>query len=39
VDAREEFRRVSMIGPVCLGSISGFGLESYEMALNYFADL
>jgi 3-dehydroquinate dehydratase-2 len=39
VDAREEFRRVSMIGPACLGSISGFGLKSYELALKYFADL
>ena len=26
---REEFRRVSVIAPVCAGQISGLGLESY----------
>ena len=36
VDAREDFRRTSMIGPACLGSISGFGLKSYNLALEYF---
>jgi 3-dehydroquinate dehydratase-2 len=36
VDAREDFRRISMIGPVCLGSISGFGLQSYKLAIEYF---
>lgn len=30
--AREEFRRRSVIAPVCAGSISGFGLESYRLA-------
>ena len=34
--AREEFRHVSIIGPVCQGSISGFGLKSYELALKSF---
>ncbi len=34
IDAREDFRRTSIIGPVCLGSISGFGLFSYQMALE-----
>jgi len=36
IDAREDFRRISMIGPACLGSISGFGLESYNLAIEYF---
>jgi len=33
VHAREEFRRYSMIAPVCLGSIAGFGWRSYWLAL------
>jgi len=36
IDAREEFRRTSFIGPVCIGSISGFGLHSYALAFNAF---
>ena len=36
--AREDFRHVSYIGRNCVGSISGFGLKSYELALNYFAN-
>ena len=35
IDAREEFRRTSMIGPVCLGSIAGFGLKSYDLAVAF----
>jgi 3-dehydroquinate dehydratase II len=31
--AREEFRHHSLIAPVCLGSISGFGVHSYLLAL------
>lgn len=34
--AREEFRRYSMIAPYCKGSISGFGLDSYRLALESF---
>ena len=34
--ARESFRQTSLIAPVCKGSIIGFGLKSYEIALNYF---
>jgi 3-dehydroquinate dehydratase-2 len=34
VHAREEFRRRSMIAPVCLGSISGFGWQSYTLGLR-----
>jgi 3-dehydroquinate dehydratase-2 len=34
VHAREEFRRVSVIAPVCLGVITGFGAQSYSLALR-----
>lgn len=34
---RESFRHLSYIAPVCIGSISGFGLESYRLALDFFA--
>ncbi len=36
IHAREQFRRQSVIAPACVGSITGFGLVSYEMALYYF---
>ena len=39
VYAREAFRHKSMIAPYCKGSISGFGLESYRLALQYFERL
>ena len=34
--AREEFRHVSLIAPVVKGSIMGFGMESYRLAVEYF---
>jgi len=37
VQAREEFRRHSMIAPVCIGSIAGFGWRSYWLALHALA--
>lgn len=32
--AREEFRHTSLIAPYCKGSIIGFGLRGYELAIN-----
>jgi 3-dehydroquinate dehydratase-2 len=32
--AREEFRRKSLIAPGCKGTISGFGLDSYRLAVE-----
>lgn len=34
--AREEFRHNSLIAPKCYGSISGFGLDSYRLAIESF---
>ena len=34
VHAREEFRHTSMISAVCLGVIAGFGLYSYNLAIQ-----
>lgn len=36
VTSREEFRHSSLISPVAVGCIFGFGMESYRLALNYF---
>jgi len=33
--AREEFRQTSVISAVCDGTITGFGVESYLLALEY----
>lgn len=33
INAREEFRRRSLIAPACRGSICGFGLASYRLAV------
>ena len=34
ISAREDFRRTSLIGRNCAGSISGFGLDSYRLAVE-----
>lgn len=33
---RESFRHESVIGPACKGSIMGFGLDSYRLAIESF---
>lgn len=38
VTDRESFRHESYLSPVCVGVIFGFGLTSYQLALNYFKD-
>lgn len=38
VFARDEFRKNSVIAPVCKGSISGFGFGSYLMAIDALAE-
>ena len=35
--AREEYRHVSYLGAKCIGSISGFGTNSYSLALQYIS--
>ena len=35
IHAREEFRRLSVISPVCKGVITGFGMRSYELAIEW----
>jgi 3-dehydroquinate dehydratase-2 len=34
VHAREEFRQTSMIAPVCVGAVAGFGPDSYFIAFD-----
>ena len=36
--ARERFRRCSLIAPVCVGQIAGFGAASYRHALTALMD-
>jgi 3-dehydroquinate dehydratase-2 len=38
VHAREEFRRKSVIAPVCTGVITGFGAVSYELAVRFIME-
>lgn len=36
ITAREEFRHTSLISPVAAGCIFGFGLKSYDLAIDFF---
>ena len=36
ISSRESFRHNSLLTPVCVGCVFGFGLKGYEMALSYF---
>ena len=35
IAAREEFRKISYVGPVCVKSYIGFGFEGYEKAIKH----
>lgn len=39
IAAREEFRHTSLIGRSCTGSISGFGLDSYRLAVEAITEI
>lgn len=39
VHAREEFRHTSVIAPACVGTIAGFGKNSYFLAINAMKDI
>jgi 3-dehydroquinate dehydratase-2 len=36
VAAREDFRHTSLIGATCVGTIAGFGLDSYRLGIEAF---
>jgi 3-dehydroquinate dehydratase-2 len=36
ISSRESFRHISLLTPVCVGCVFGFGLKGYQMALSYF---
>jgi len=39
ISAREDFRHTSLIGRNCAGSISGFGLDSYRLAVEALIEM
>ena len=38
VYARESFRHQAVIAPVCVGQVSGLGIDGYAAALNWFLE-
>ena len=36
ISSRESFRHNSLLSPVCEGCIFGFGLKSYDLAIEFF---
>jgi len=36
ISSREEFRHTSLLSPVVIGCIFGFGLKSYDIAIDFF---
>ncbi|MBS6603532.1 MAG: type II 3-dehydroquinate dehydratase [Brachyspira sp.] len=38
IHSREDFRHKSLIAPVCIAQISGFGFESYKLGLKGLVD-
>ena len=34
VAKREDFRHITYLGPVCIGTIAGFGLDSYRLGIE-----
>ncbi|MCL1917760.1 MAG: type II 3-dehydroquinate dehydratase [Peptococcaceae bacterium] len=39
INNREDFRKISVIAPACVGQISGLGFHSYSAALRYFIEM
>jgi 3-dehydroquinate dehydratase-2 len=39
ISAREDFRHTSLIGRSCAGTVSGFGLDSYRLAVEAFIEM
>jgi 3-dehydroquinate dehydratase-2 len=38
IAGRESFRHESLLSPVCVGCIFGFGLKGYELAIRFFTE-
>ncbi|MBR4885125.1 MAG: type II 3-dehydroquinate dehydratase, partial [Lentisphaeria bacterium] len=34
INARDEFRKISLTAPVCIGQIAGLGADGYEWAMR-----